>query len=131
MKTSLRLLLCTLAAVCLMTSATAAPATNAAPVKPSKEELRKEFEAIKARAETGDPRAQFSLANCYAKGAGVETNNTEALSWLILAVDKIPMASINRADLEKKLTPEEIRAGRMRARELRATIEAVKKAATK
>ena len=131
MKTSHRLLLCTLAVVGWMTSVTAARAADDGAAKPSQEDLKKQFEATKVKAESGDPRAQYSLAGCYAKGTWVETNNSEAVAWFILATDKIPLASLARVEVEKKMSAEEIRAGWLRAKALRATIEATVKAAPK
>ena len=39
------------------------------------------FEGYKARAERGDPVAQFNLGNCYADGEGVAKDQVQAVSW--------------------------------------------------
>ena len=131
MRASLRLLICTLVAVGWTASTPQALGADDATPKASQEDLKKEFEAAKAKAEKDDPRARYSLAGCYAKGAGVETNNTEAVAWFILAMDKLPMAALARVEAEKKMSPGQIRTGWLRAKELRATIDATMKAAAK
>ena len=133
MRASLRLLICTLVAVGWTASTPQALGADDATPKASQEDLKKEFEAAKAeaKAEKGDPWARYSLAGCYAKGAGVETNNTEAVAWFILAMDKLPMAALARVEAEKKMSPGQIRTGWLRAKELRATIDATMKAAAK
>ena len=39
------------------------------------------FEGYKARAERGDPVAQYNLGNCYADGEGVAKDQVQAVSW--------------------------------------------------
>jgi TPR repeat protein len=114
-----------------MTSATTARAADGASPKASQEDLKKEFEATKKKAESGDPRAQYSLAGFYAKGAGVETNNTEAVAWFVVATDKLPMAALARVEVEKKMSPGQIRTAWLRAKELRANVNATAKVPAK
>ena len=45
------------------------------------EELRKEFQSTKAKAEKGDATAQFNLGFMYANGNGVEKDVAEAVMW--------------------------------------------------
>ena len=40
------------------------------------------MEWYRKSAEQGDPRAQFSLANCYFHGHGVEEDATEVVKWM-------------------------------------------------
>lgn len=42
---------------------------------------RKEFEAVKARAEKGDAQAQFDLGSLYAAGTGVTRDERKAVKW--------------------------------------------------
>src|SRR5215471_3150842 len=51
-------------------------------------ELSNSFQQTKAKAESGDIRAQNELAKMYLKGMGVETNFVEAVKWLRKAADK-------------------------------------------
>ena len=41
------------------------------------------FEATKAAADRGDPKAQYELARCYAHGVGVTQNYTQAVALLL------------------------------------------------
>lgn len=47
-----------------------------------------DFEALMARAEAGEAKAQFDLAEMYAKGDGVEPSNQEAVKWYRFAADQ-------------------------------------------
>ena len=49
---------------------------------------RREFEAIKARAEKGDGEAQISLAAHYANGTGVARDPAKSVKWLRKAADQ-------------------------------------------
>ncbi len=49
---------------------------------------RKQFEAIKAKADKGDPEAQLSLAACYANGNGVARDPAKAVKWLRKAAEQ-------------------------------------------
>ncbi len=49
---------------------------------------RKEFEAVKARAERGDGEAQISLASHYANGTGVARDPAKSVKWLRKAADQ-------------------------------------------
>jgi TPR repeat protein len=49
---------------------------------------RKEFEAVKARAERGDGEAQISLASHYVNGTGVARDPAKAVKWLRKAADQ-------------------------------------------
>jgi TPR repeat protein len=49
---------------------------------------RKEFEALKARADKGDPEAQISLASHYAEGTGVARDPAKSVKWLRKAADQ-------------------------------------------
>jgi TPR repeat protein len=57
------------------------------PGQPTETE-RKEFQAVKARADKGDPDAQISLATHYAEGTGVARNPATAVKWLRKAADQ-------------------------------------------
>ena len=52
------------------------------------EELRKEFQSTKAKAEKGDAVAQCNLGVMYAEGEGVEKDYAEAVKWLRKAADQ-------------------------------------------
>jgi len=45
------------------------------------------FNKIEVKAEMEDAHAQYELYNCYMTGNGVKKNTTEALKWLLKAVD--------------------------------------------
>jgi hypothetical protein len=49
---------------------------------------RREFEAVKARAEKGDGEAQISLAAHYANGTGVARDPAKSVKWLRKAADQ-------------------------------------------
>ena len=49
---------------------------------------RREFEAVKARAEKGDGEAQISLASHYVNGMGVGRDPVKAAKWLRKAADQ-------------------------------------------
>lgn len=49
---------------------------------------RREFEAVKARAEKGDGEAQISLASHYVNGMGVAQDPVKAAKWLRKAADQ-------------------------------------------
>jgi TPR repeat protein len=49
---------------------------------------RKEFDAVKARADKGDPEAQISLAFHYAEGTGVARDPAKSAKWLRKAADQ-------------------------------------------
>jgi TPR repeat protein len=49
---------------------------------------RKQFEAVKARAEKGDSEAQIALAARYARGDGVAKDPAKAVKWLRKAADQ-------------------------------------------
>ncbi len=49
---------------------------------------RKEFAALKAKAERGDAEAQLSLASCYATGNGVARDPAKAVKWLRKAAEQ-------------------------------------------
>ena len=57
------------------------------PGQPTEAE-RREFQAIKARAEKGDAEAQISLASRYANGNGVAQDPAKAVKWLRKAADQ-------------------------------------------
>jgi TPR repeat protein len=57
------------------------------PGQPSGAE-RREFEAVKARAEKGDGEAQISLAAHYANGTGVARDPAKSVKWLRKAADQ-------------------------------------------
>ena len=46
------------------------------------------FEGYKARAERGDPVAQFNLGVCYDNGEGVAKDQVEAVKWFRKAADQ-------------------------------------------
>ncbi len=49
---------------------------------------RKQFDAVKARADKGDADAQFSLASCYARGLGVTRDPAKATKWYRKAAEQ-------------------------------------------
>ena len=49
---------------------------------------RKQFEAVKARADKGDSEAQLSLASSYANGKGVAQDPAKAVKWLRKAAEQ-------------------------------------------
>ena len=51
------------------------------------EELRREFQSTKAKAEKGDADAQFTLGVMYAKGNGVAKDPAQAVTWYRTAAD--------------------------------------------
>jgi TPR repeat protein len=57
------------------------------PGQPSDTE-RKEFEAVKAKADKGDGEAQINLASLYASGTGVTKDPIKAAKWLRKAADQ-------------------------------------------
>jgi TPR repeat protein len=67
--------------LCLMGSALPLPG------QPTEAE-RREFEAVKARANKGDAEAQLSLASHYANGTGVARDPAKAVKWLRKAADQ-------------------------------------------
>ena len=89
-------------------------------------------------AEQGYGYAQYDLAGCYASGEGVAKDEVEAYAYYNLAGAKDIWRSRDArekvAELEKKLSREEIATGQKRARELQKRIdekEAAKMAAKK
>ena len=52
------------------------------------EELRKEFQSTKAKAEKGDASAQYNLGLMYANGEGVEKDYAEAVKWYRKAAEQ-------------------------------------------
>jgi TPR repeat protein len=51
-------------------------------------EATPQFEATKAKAETGDAQAQYNLAECYANGQDVAKDEIEALKWFRKAAEQ-------------------------------------------
>jgi TPR repeat protein len=49
---------------------------------------RKQFAALRAKAERGDSEAQRSLASCYATGNGVAKDQAKAVKWLRKAAEQ-------------------------------------------
>jgi TPR repeat protein len=80
-------------------------------------------------AEQGHGESQHDLAGCYESGQGAPKDEVEAYAYYNLAGAKDDHSWFNDsrkklADLEKKLSREEIAAGQKRARELQKEIEA-------
>ena len=62
------------------------------PAQPNEAE-RKQFEAVKARADKGDGEAQLNLSSRYATGNGVARDPARAFKWLRKAADQgVPRA---------------------------------------
>ena len=61
--------------------------TSSASAGMSPEEV-KAFEDYKAKAEKGDPVAQFKLGVCYSDGEGVAKDVVEAVKWVRKAADQ-------------------------------------------
>jgi hypothetical protein len=58
------------------------------PATPASAQPPVDLEALKAKAQSGDPAAQTSLGWIYEKGAGVKTNMKEAVKWFKQAADQ-------------------------------------------
>lgn len=74
-------------------------------------------------AEQGYAAAQSNLGLCYATGAGVAKDEIEAYAYWNLAGVKAGVARRNLAILEKKMSPDQIAAGKKRTKELQNEIE--------
>ncbi len=88
---------------------------------------RDEAEAMKWRrkaAEQNSTAAQLRLGFCYRDGKGVEKDEVEAYAWFDLAARSVRDAPRIRDELGSKMSPEQLAAGKKRAEELRAQIEA-------
>jgi S1-C subfamily serine protease len=120
---------------------------------------RQLFDESKAKAESGDANAQFTLGMIYGvglngttdlveavkwcrksaeqgfapaqcilgkrieEGAGVPRDFVEAYKWYNLAAAQIGVAALQRDDLQKRMTPEQIAEGQRLAREFRPSQE--------
>jgi tetratricopeptide (TPR) repeat protein len=82
MKKALALIICSLFCIC-STRQLCAQQTNAVP-----EQFIYTFEYAKAKAETGDAKAQTYLGFCYENGLEVKKDYAEALKWFHKAVDQ-------------------------------------------
>lgn len=82
MKKTLALIICSLFCIC-STRQLCAQQTNTAP-----EQFIYTFEYAKAKAETGDAKAQTYLGFCYENGLEVKKDYVEALKWFHKAVDQ-------------------------------------------
>ena len=91
------------------------------------EELRKEFQGVKSKAEQGDALAQSGLGWMYDNGQGVEKDYAEAYAWYNIAAKTEPKAAEMRDDLEKKMSPQQVGEAQKRTRELKALLDAKKK----
>jgi tetratricopeptide (TPR) repeat protein len=91
MKKALTLGICSLFCFCSTGQLRAQP-TNTSP-----ERFIYTFEYAKAKAETGDAKAQWYLGFCYENGLDVKKNYAEALKWFHKAVDQ------NYADAQRSL----------------------------
>jgi TPR repeat protein len=78
-----------------------------------KEAEKKDFEQTKKAAEQGDAEAQNNLGLMYYEGEGVSQDYMEAAKWYRLAAEQV------KADLAKKMTPEQV----ARAQELSTELE--------
>ena len=91
-------------------------------------------EAIKwyrRAAEQNHTRAQHNLGVSYHLGQGVAKDDVEAYAWSSLAAKTARSAAANRDGLEKTMLPQQVAAGKKRAEELQAQIEAKSKSAGK
>ena len=71
-------------------------------------------------AEAGGPIGQYNLGNAYLKGRGVEQDLVEAAKWLTLAAaGGVPEAKTALAELEPRLTKDQLGEARYRAVEWR------------
>jgi TPR repeat protein len=71
-------------------------------------------------AEAGGPIGQYNLGNAYLKGRGVEQDPVEAAKWLTLAAaGGMPEAKTALAELEPRLTKDQLGEARYRAVEWR------------
>lgn len=76
-------------------------------------------------AEQGHAHAQFMLALCYDGGhAGVEKNAIEAYAFYILGGSFDDLARTNLAILEKRMSRDEIAAGKKRVKDMQKEIDA-------
>jgi TPR repeat protein len=46
---------------------------------------RKTLEEIKAKAENGDPKAQYNLGACYRDGQGAGKSHADTFKWFCIA----------------------------------------------
>ena len=88
---------------------------------------RDKVEAVKCyrnAAELGFAPAQFNLGICYFNGAGVAKNEIEAYAYVNLAGITYEAARKHLAILEKKMTADQIDAGKKRTKEIQKVIDA-------
>lgn len=82
------------------------------------------FTWARKAADQGHAPAQSMLSRCYRDGDGVASDQVEAFAWLSLAARTVVQARIDLGLLGPKLTSTQQEAGRKRAKELLAEIEA-------
>ncbi|HEY1111068.1 MAG TPA: SEL1-like repeat protein, partial [Opitutaceae bacterium] len=82
-------------------------------------------EPLRAKAERGNAIAQYNLGLAYAEGRGAAVDPVEAFAWLSLAADAGGNAKA-LAQLQDKLTLEQIAAGRQRIAALRTEFAALR-----
>lgn len=79
---------------------------------------------LRKAAEQGEVNALGNLGICYANGVGVQKDQVEAYAYYDLAGSTFESACEQRDKLAKEMTPEQIKAGQKRSKELQAEIEA-------
>ena len=79
------------------------------------------FKELKEQAEQGDAYAQYNLGLCYDEGKGVPQDYVETYAWSLHAT--LNGNSKLKDLLVEKLTPEQIAAGQVRAKELQQKLE--------
>lgn len=67
--------------------------------------------------------ALLRLGECYAKGEGVEVNKVEAFAYLKLACKNTEKARDSLNAIRRTMTPNEIKSGQTRAKEIQADFE--------
>ena len=75
-------------------------------------------------AEQGNAKAQFNLGVAYYKGEGVAKNLVEGYAWNHLAAVSDDYAKLQRTNLEKVMSLQQVAAGQKRSAELRTLIKA-------
>ena len=64
---------------------------------------KKDFKSLKALAEKGDAKAQYSLGDKYVTGRGVEKDDKEAVKWYRKAAEQNHAAALNNSTPSENL----------------------------
>ena len=74
--------------ICVLLIASMAACSDSPENKKTADKPSENFEAIKARAESGNAEAQDKLARCYLDGKGVAKDEAKAALWFRKAADQ-------------------------------------------